>query len=194
METNMDNCQVVNHPFRCAKCTESFKSVTDLSQHFESVHDFPFKCMLCSERFSQISLAEEHFMKVHEGNEDHSSNEDNKENKLDSLDISIEKVKETQKIQKNHESLENNHVISVVKHKDIMLLKPERNHLNTFVKPHEKEAAAIEKYNSNDISIVKIKETQTNREYIAKIKEKSCEKEAAKGQLISKGLFGVSTQ
>ena len=106
----MDNCQVVNHPFQCAKCSESFKSVTDLAQHFESAHDFPFKCMLCSERFSQISLAEEHFMKVHEGSEDPSSNEENKENQLDSsdikndYDISIVKVKEPQK---NHKG--NNH-------------------------------------------------------------------------------------
>ena len=107
METNMDNCQVENNrPFQCAKCSESFKSVTDLAQHFESAHDFPFKCMLCSERFSQISLAEEHFMKVHEVSEDPSNDEENKENQLDSsessdiksdYDISIVKDKEPQK-------------------------------------------------------------------------------------------------
>ena len=188
METNMDNCQVVNHPFKCVKCSESFKSVTDLAQHFESAHDFPFKCMLCSERFSQISLAEEHFIKVHEVSEDPSSNEENKENQVESLDssdikndydISIMKVKEPQK---NHK--DNNHVISVVKHKESqIMLKPEKNHVNPFGKPHEdnkeKQLDPLNIGNDYNISIVKVKETQKNREYVAEIREKSFEKEAA---------------
>ena len=76
-----------------------------------------------------------------------------------------------------------------------MLLKPEKNHVNTFVKPHEdnkeNQLDPLNIGNDYDISIVKVKETQTNREYVAEIREKSFEKEASKGQLISKGHFCV---